>query len=92
MNSLWCIRTYDGADKHHCTSGGDIRRRERQNEKRTAIFAQFLILDNFSSDGNIHFVYNIITAQMIIGEISYIYFVHTAVSSSRYSAPVKPEV
>ena len=92
MNSLWCIRTHDGADKHHCTSGGEIRKLEREHAKRTAIFAQFLILDNFSNDGNIHFVINIITAQMIIGEISYIHFVHNDVSSSIYSAPVKLEV
>ena len=79
VTNIWrCFRTHGGADGHHCTSVGEIRKREREHEKRRAIFSQLLAFDDYNNYGNIqrYIEYNHCTNdhRLDIVEISYIHF------------------
>ena len=52
--NMWrCFRAHGDIDGHHCTSGGEIRKRERQNEKPIAIFAKLRIFNDYINDNNV---------------------------------------
>ena len=47
------LRTHGGADGHHGTSGGEIRKRKGKHEKRRTIFTKLRVFDDYSNDENI---------------------------------------